>query len=884
MDGTAHTITNALNFGGTAGANTIFGGTGNLTFTGSAANGTAKILTVNNPQTELSGVLSGASARTVAGTGTLILSGANTYSAGTTINPGATLQLGNGGTNGSLSASGVIDNEGTLKFDRSAALVQGIHFSSAPIIGAGSVVQAGSGTTTLNAANTYTGLTTVNNGELFITPAYQGGGDVLVGDGAKFGVSASAVTDSATVGSLTLGAGGATTLDFSYGLPGNPTNAALVAGAVTINGTSAIRIGGSFVPGTFPVLKYGSLSGAFAGTVAGPRGVTATLFNDVANHVLYVTVSSVGNGIVWRGTNSLSPNLWDLNTTTNWLIGGLATDYIETVPPGDAVTFNDLGSGLVLLSNTVSPANVTISNASVAYTFQGSGQINSSGGLTKMGAGTVTMNVPGTFAGSTVLSNGTLSLGANQTFANLSGNGAVTVSADTPTLTVNNSLNTTFSGNVSGALTLTKLGAGELTMTGSNSLSGNFFVNSGPLTLDSGFIGANSYCSVGHLGTDAGALTLKGTATLTANSDFNVGDVGASVGTLNIQDTANLTMNAFFIGSANAASSTASGTVNQTGGTVTELSTGNGSFCIGGRTDGTSVGGIGVYNLSGGTLSAAAGIRVGSAGQGTLNQSGGMVDANLDVNIARLAGSSGTYNLNGGTLRTTRVTSSTSVNATFNFNGGVLMPRQDTTTFVANLSQANVRDGGVVVDTTNFNVTISQSLQHSYIGGDNAIDGGLTKRGNGTLTLTESYSYYTGPTVVTGGALNLSSSSVGSLNALTLSNAALGLTVNGGTASIYATELKLAGNSALNLNYGVVSGAPGAALNASGSLAASGTTVINLNAYGLTVGQQFTLVDYAGTPLANLNNFRLGSPAGRGRRQLVEQRGQHFHRPRGHGR
>ena len=51
-------------------------------------------MTVNNPVTEFSGVLSGNMARTVAGTGVLIYSGANTYSLGTTINPGADLATG----------------------------------------------------------------------------------------------------------------------------------------------------------------------------------------------------------------------------------------------------------------------------------------------------------------------------------------------------------------------------------------------------------------------------------------------------------------------------------------------------------------------------------------------------------------------------------------------------------------------------------------------------------------------------------------------------------------------------------------------------------------------------------------------------------------------
>ena len=853
-DSSAHVITNALNFGG----NSTYAGTGNLKFTRGAANGSAKTMTVNNPVTEFSGVLSGAMARTVAGTGLLIYSGANTYSAGTTINTGARLQLGDGTTNGSLSTSGVIDVEGTLIFNRSDALIQGTHFSTAPIIGGGSVIQAGSGTTTLNAANTYTGLTSVNNGELFITPAYQGGGDVSVADDASFGVSASSVSTSATIGNLTLGSGGATTLDFSYGLTGNPTNAALVANAVTINGTCTIRIGGSFAVGTFPVLKYGSLSGAFAATVVGPRGVTATLSDDTVNHVLNVTVASVGSGIVWTGTNSVSPNLWDLNTTTNWLIGGLPTDYIENVPPGDAVTFNDLGSGLVLLSNTVSPASVTISNSVVGYTFQGTGQITSPGGFTKVGTGPVTLNVPGTFAGGTVISNGMISIGANQTFANLSGDSAVAVSAGTPALAVNNSLDTAFSGNISGVQSLTKGGTANFTVTSSNNVAGNLFVDTGMLTLDSGFIAAGSYCSIGHTGTGIGALTLKGTANFTGNNDFNVGDVGSSVGTLNVQNTASLTVNAFYVGSANSAGSTASGTVNQTGGTVTELNTTAGTFSVGGRAGTTSVGGVGTYNLSGGTLSAASAVRVGGAGQGTFNQTGGSVVANAGVDIASIAGATGTYELDGGILQTFSIVSSSAANSTMNFNGGVLMPTANNTAFLTNVMQVNVRNGGVVVDTTNYNVTISSVLQHSYIAGDNPIDGGLVKRGAGALTLSGAGSTYTGPTVVTGGTLNLIQNSVASLNNLTINGGALGLTMSYGAGTFYAANVNLAGNSALNFNYDLVSGTPSTALVASGNLTAAGMTVFNLTGYGFTAGQQFPLVTYSGTPLANLNNFSLG--------------------------
>ena len=57
----------------------------------------------------------------------------------------------------------------------------------------------------------------------------------------------------------------------------------------------------------------------------------------------------------------------------------------------------------------------------------------------------------------------------------------------------------------------------------------------------------------------------------------------------------------------------------------TRYRAGTGLFDIGGRTAAT---GVGVYNLSGGTLTAAADIRIGSSGTGTMNQSGGTVIAN----------------------------------------------------------------------------------------------------------------------------------------------------------------------------------------------------------------------------------------------------------------
>ena len=65
-----------------------------------------------------SGVIEGGPLLTLNGTGTLVLTGANTYSGGTTIANGGTLQIGAGGTSGNLGA-GAVSNAGWLVFNRS---------------------------------------------------------------------------------------------------------------------------------------------------------------------------------------------------------------------------------------------------------------------------------------------------------------------------------------------------------------------------------------------------------------------------------------------------------------------------------------------------------------------------------------------------------------------------------------------------------------------------------------------------------------------------------------------------------------------------------------------------------------------------------------------
>ena len=96
-----------------------------------------------------------------------ILSGENTYTGATTIKIGGTLQLGDGGAAGSIGA-GVISvaGNGALAIDHDNAVT----FTNA-VSGAGSLEQLGTGITTINTANSYTGGTTISAGALAIGAA-----------------------------------------------------------------------------------------------------------------------------------------------------------------------------------------------------------------------------------------------------------------------------------------------------------------------------------------------------------------------------------------------------------------------------------------------------------------------------------------------------------------------------------------------------------------------------------------------------------------------------------------------------------------------------------------------------------------------------------------
>jgi autotransporter-associated beta strand protein len=376
---------------------------------------------------------------------------------------------------------------------------------------------------------------------------------------------------------------------------------------------------------------------------------------------------------------------------------------------------------------------------------------------------------------------------------------------------------------------------------------------------------STAWTTAGNWGTGSGLTAGPAPTNVAAGHRLNVYSLGNSLTITNIC-VYDASLGTTVFGSNNVrgvvVGSTGSGHLMITGGTLSTANATNGTAAdiVG---NGNVSGVVATMTIAGGNyISGPFGLSIGNQSgfvTGTLNVNSGT--ATITTNLVDCTAS--TVNLNGGTLSTRTIiglggaggSGNALFNRTLNLNGGTLTALTNSGNLIAGLSRAQIRNGGAIINTAGFNVGSSQALIHSTVGGDNATDGGLTKLGVGTLTLTNTGNTYTGPTRVNQGevAMKLPSSS----SSLTLvSGTTLTLSPN---ASLWSTTTTSLTNSTLNYNYGAFDGTTTAVLDAP-TLNLSGTVTINILGTGFPI-VDITLLTY--TTKNGGGSFALGTiPAG----------------------
>ena len=804
----------------------------------------------------ISGILSetgGARALTKAGGGTLILSGANTYSGATTLGTAGSVASGGtltvSGAAGTINASSgyTINGSGSkLLLDNTAGDVDRLKNTSGVTLNLGGELSL-TGNATTNSTETVASLA-LGTGSSIVTVASAAGRvstlDVTGGitrtnrstalvRGTSLSQSVANNVSRITLGTAPTGADFVGTNTLSGGATGDTTQALKIVPWL-FGDTSASGTGNGFV--TYDstlglrVLTAAQMTTLSAGSTTAANPVNALAFNGT------VTTSGLTVNSLLFNTNSQTLNGSGALTVNS----GAVASVVSSAVIGSGYSSLVLGNGEGILTSTTGSFSI---NTPV--------DVTSSGGLTKTGGGNVLLGASNLYTGQTTVNQGQLiigfgtagDLGSNTanivlnggglsfgrtnsglTLSNtISGSGSVTqntaggttvlsgentytgtttVSAGTLTLTGNRTVTATGGYTVSGTGTQTLNIQG-----GSYGLGGNFVIGSnstGATTVNhsAGTISsvANGIIMGNGAGTSNSFYNLSGTGSLTSASIIMGSNSGTSAAaphtnTIAVSGTGALTSTTLRIGRYDFTGVVnTTNTFTQTGGTTTVGTLGLG----GSSTNASDSTGpiIANLNLTGGTFSATTIASLSAGGAASA------LNANSSfINIG------GTAQVTLGAIPTARGTNST---ATITFDsttggGGFLAPQVASATY---MPAGTFTNAYLTANGANFNVgsgkdiTIGQVLQNAP-----AAAGTLTKSGVGTMTLSGTNTY-TGATTLSAG---------------TLSVATIG---NGGVAG----NLGQATNDASNLVFA------GGALSYSGATASSDRSFTMQNAAVNSIG------------------------------------------------
>jgi autotransporter-associated beta strand protein len=424
-----------------------------------------------------------------------VLSGNNSYSGGTYINTGY-IYINNdnnlGAVNGAVyfqgGSLGIWGNI-TLNASRNlvaaanaAAIIDTYMFGgggtkictiAGKVTGAGNFAKAGTnptrkldtgaiaGTVILtNPGNDWAGTTTISAGIL------------QIGDGTSTAGSLPDRAVSLSGANTTLKFANPTAINFNSIISGYGDLIKAGAGTLTLGGVNTYSNGTTISGGTLAIASDAALGAAYDGSVS---GATVTNANNTLSGVS-LTFSAPPSGTTAAGTINLN-NVWSSNNNL-WYMSALSGGSGYVAPPTVTVNGANNGAGLqayvkglLTLDGGTLQTTAGITSSRAVYLTSNSGTIdtagnnstfsgvfNGPGGLTMVGAGTLTLSATNTYTGGTTVSNGTLIVNGSVTGAvtvvsgcTLGGTGVVAG------VVTNNGTIMTASGALTGALTVTNL-------------------------------------------------------------------------------------------------------------------------------------------------------------------------------------------------------------------------------------------------------------------------------------------------------------------------------------------------------------------------------------------------------------------------------------------